>query len=222
MKFMITRSEKLNRARLYVVLGAESAAGRPAEEIAREAVLGGADIVQLRMKGASTAELTRRARSVGAEMQRLGALFIVNDNPDAAAASGADGVHVGQDDLSVAEVRARVGAGLLVGKSTHSPEQALAADREPVDYLGFGPMFSTPTKPDYRAIGPEQIRALLAPGAVTKPFFAIGGIDLRTAGTVLAMGAERIAVVRAVQDALDPRSAAAALKKMLLKQETHA
>lgn len=217
---MTTRKEKLNRARLYLVLGPQSAAGRPAEEVAREAVLGGADIVQLRMKGASTDHVVRRARSVGRVVQSLGALFIVNDDPAAAVESGADGVHVGQDDLSVAEARLRVGPDLLVGKSTHSPEQAKAAAREAADYLGFGPMFTTPTKPDYRAIGPAQIGSIL--GAFDPPFFAIGGIDLTTAPGVLAMGAGRIAVVRAIQDAADVRAAARAFKDLLTKQESHA
>lgn len=217
---MITRKEKLNRARLYVVLGAASTGGRPAEDIAREAVLGGADIVQLRIKGASSAELTRRAKSVGKTVRDLGALFIVNDDPAAAMESGADGVHVGQDDLGVAETRRRVGPDLLIGKSTHSPEQARFAANEDVDYLGFGPMFSTPTKPDYRAIGPDCIRVIL--GDVRKPFFTIGGIDLGNVSQILDRGAERVAVVRAVQDAGDVRAAAAAFKKILSKQESHA
>lgn len=215
---MLTRKQKLDRATLYVVLGAASASGRPAEETAREAVLGGADIIQLRMKGARTDELTRKARAVGSVVQGLGALFIVNDDPDAAVASGADGVHVGQDDLSVAEARRRVGPGLLIGKSTHSPEQAAAAGLEDADYLGFGPMFSTPTKPDYREVGPDRIREIL--GSFAQPFFAIGGIDQVTAPRVLASGATRLAVVRAVQDAPDARSAARALKNLLLKEET--
>jgi thiamine-phosphate pyrophosphorylase len=215
---MITKNEKLSNARLYVVLGSESAGGRPAEAVAREAVLGGADIIQLRMKGASTGDLTRRARSVGKIVQDLGALFIVNDDVTAAIDSGADGVHIGQDDLAVTEVRRRAGFGLLIGKSTHSPAQAITASGEAVDYLGFGPMFSTPTKPDYRAIGPEQIREI--DGKISKPFFAIGGISLQTAREVLRMGADRIAVVRAVQDADNVRAAAEAFKKLLTQQES--
>jgi thiamine-phosphate pyrophosphorylase len=214
---MTTKKQWLERARLYVVLGDRSASGRPAEETAREAVLGGADIVQLRMKGAGTTELTRRARQVGAEVQRLGALFIVNDDPRAAVDSGADGVHVGQDDAPVAEVRRLVGQGFLIGKSTHSPEQAAAAGLEDADYLGFGPMFQTPTKPDYRAVGPDRIREVL--GTFRQPFFAIGGIDLNTAPAVIASGASRLAVVRVVQDAADPRAAARALKDLLIKEE---
>lgn len=217
---MTTRKEKLNRARLYVVLGASSAAGRPVEEIAREAVLGGADIIQLRIKDLETSELIQKARSVGRVVRDLGALFIVNDDPIAALEAGADGVHVGQDDLSVARTRQTIGTDLLLGKSTHSVEQATAAAQEDADYLGFGPLFSTPTKPDYQAIGPDQIRSVL--GKFPKPFFAIGGIDLQTAPRVLALGAERIAVVRAVQDAPDVRAAAKAFKTLLIQQETHA
>lgn len=214
---MTTKKSKLNAARLYVVLGGSSAAGRPAEEIAREAVLGGADIIQLRMKGADSADLLRRARSVGAVVQGLGALFIVNDDARAALESGADGVHVGQDDLSVGETRRLVGSGLLIGKSTHSVDQAAAAGREDVDYLGFGPMFSTPTKPDYRAVGPVRIKDIL--GTFEQPFFVIGGIDLSTAPQVIVLGASRLAVVRAVQDATDVRQAARMLKELLIKEE---
>ncbi|MBP9732796.1 MAG: thiamine phosphate synthase [Candidatus Omnitrophica bacterium] len=214
---MTTRKAKLNTARLYVVLGGASASGRPAEEIAREAVLGGADIIQLRMKGADQSELVRRARSVGAVVQSLGALFIVNDDARAALDSGADGVHVGQDDLSVGEVRRIVGADLLIGKSTHSIDQAVAAGREDVDYLGFGPMFSTPTKPDYRAVGPDRIKGIL--GTFDQPFFAIGGIDFSTAPQVITLGASRLAVVRAVQDAADVQQAARKLKDLLIKEE---
>lgn len=217
---MITKKEKLKQARLYVILGGSSPAGRPAEDIAREAVLGGADVIQLRMKAVPTLELVRRAKSVGKAVRELGALFIVNDDAVAAVDSGADGVHVGQDDMSINETRRIIGPDRLIGKSTHSPEQAFAASREDVDYLGFGPLFSTPTKPDYRAIGPEQIRSVL--GALSVPFFAIGGIDLHTAPRVLAFGAERIAVVRAVQDAADVRAASAAFKKLLTQQEMNA
>ncbi len=182
--------------------------------------MGGADIVQLRMKGASREELIRRSRAVAKEVQGLGAIFIVNDDPVAAVESGADGVHIGQDDLGVEAARRIVGAGLIVGKSTHSPEQALAASREAVDYLGFGPMFSTPTKPDYKAIGPDQIARIT--GAFDVPFFAIGGIDLGTLPGVLATGAERVAVVRAVQDAADVRAAARTIKNILTNQEANA
>ena len=217
---MTTRQEKLKHARLYVILGAFSAAGRPAEEIAREAVLGGADIIQLRVKDVPAAEYVRTAHRVGRVTRELGALFIVNDDPVVALEAGADGVHVGQDDLSVAQTRRLIGPGLLLGKSTHSTEQALAASREDVDYLGFGPLFGTPTKPDYAAIGPHQISTVV--GAFHQPFFAIGGISLENAPRVLALGAERIAVVRAVQDAPDVRAAAEAFKKILTQQETHA
>lgn len=215
---MTSRRAKLNEARLYVVLGASNRAGRTAEVTAREAVLGGADIVQLRVKDAERSERVRLGKAVGRVVRTLGALFIVNDDPRAAADSGADGVHVGQDDLDVQEVRRIVGPDMLIGKSTHSIDQAAAADAEPeVDYLGFGPMFATPTKPDYRAVGPDRVRGIL--GRVAKPFFAIGGIDLTTAPDVIAMGASRIAVVRAVQDAEDAREAARKLKELLTQQE---
>jgi thiamine-phosphate pyrophosphorylase len=130
-----------------------------------------------------------------------GALLIVNDRPDLALACDADGVHVGQDDEAVDAVRRRVGPDVLIGLSTHSPEQIDAAGD--ADYLGVGPVFETATKPGLEPVGVELVR--YAAEHATKPWFAIGGIDAARAAEI---GAERIAVVRAIRDAADPRAAA--------------
>ena len=141
---------------------------------------------------------------------RHDALLIVNDRPDLALRCGADGVHVGQDDERARAVRERVGDRLLIGTSTHSPEQLSAADESPADYLGVGPVHETPTKPGRPAVGLKLVRH--AAEHASKPWFAIGGIDAGNAGAVVAAGARRIAVVRAIRDARDPEGAARALR----------
>lgn len=185
--------------RLYFVTGIDG----PVEA----ALAGGVDIVQLRDKHASDAELVEAGRRFRRLTRAAGALLVVNDRPDLAVACDADGVHVGQEDLPVAEARAVVGPERLVGLSTHSPEQIRAAAG--ADYLGVGPVFATPTKPGREPVGLELVREAARVAQV--PWFAIGGIDLRTVSQVVAAGATRIAVVRAIGDAADPRAAAAAL-----------
>ncbi len=142
-----------------------------------------------------------------------GALFIVNDRSDLAAAAGADGVHVGQDDISVARARAELGPDRLVGLSTHSPAQIDAAATAGVDYIGVGPVHPTPTKPGRPAVGLELVR--YASAHATIPFFAIGGIDHALIGAVIGAGASRVAVVRAITEASDPATAARGLRSEL-------
>jgi thiamine-phosphate pyrophosphorylase len=140
---------------------------------------------------------------------RHGKLFFINDRPDLALAVGADGVHLGQDDLPVAVVRKLArGAGkkLSIGKSTHSLEQALAAEAERTDYIGVGPIFRTPTKAGYHPVGLDLITQVRR--QVRLPFVAIGGIHLANINQVLNAGATRVAVVRAVFSAEDPKNAA--------------
>ena len=136
--------------------------------------------------------------------------MIVNDRPDLVTAAGADGVHVGQDDMTVDRARALVGRDRIVGLSTHTPAQVDAAAAEPeIDYIGVGPVHATPTKPGRPAVGLDLVRYAAAHAAT--PFFAIGGIDAGNAPDVRAAGAAAIAVVRAITDARDPESAARAL-----------
>jgi thiamine-phosphate pyrophosphorylase len=194
---------QLEDARLYLIVDA-----RPA--IVEAALRGGVDVVQLRVKDAPDTELLDVAREFRRLCSAHSALFIVNDSPELAAAAGADGVHLGQEDVPVADAR-RVFGG-LVGLSTRSPEQIAAAGD--ADYIGVGPVFETPTKPGRAAVGPELVRQ--AARSAHAPWFAIGGIDLTNLTAVVAAGATRIAVVRAIADAPDPEQASRAIRSRLL------
>lgn len=191
------------------------AAGRPEglPDLLREAVAGGVDVVQLREKEMPDEELTALADAAQALCERIGALFVVNDRPHVAAHVGADGVHVGQDDMPVAEVRELVGQDVLIGLSTHSPQQIDAVDPELVDYIGVGPVHETPTKPGRPAVGLELVRYAAAHAPV--PFFAIGGLDAGNVGEALDAGARRVVVLRAIADAPDPRAAARELREQI-------
>ena len=191
------RRARLEAARLYLVIEAAAAL-----DIVPQAA---PDIVQLRDKTASDAEIVAAAREL---RQLFDGLLIVNDRPDLAVAAGADGVHLGQEDGSITEARRLVGGDLLIGLSTHSPAQIDASGD--ADYLGVGPVFETATKPGLQAVGVELVR--YAEEHATKPWFAIGGIDAVRAREI---GAERIAVVRAIRDASDPRAAAEELRAAL-------
>lgn len=193
----------LDGRRLYFVTGIDG----PVEA----ALAGGVDVVQLRAKDAPDDEILAAGRRFRALTRAAGALFVVDDRPDLAVACDADGVHVGQDDVPIEDARAVVGRERLVGLSTHSPEQVRAA--RGVDYLGVGPVFATPTKPGRAPVGLELVREAARIARV--PWFAIGGIDLDTVDAVVAAGATRIAVVRAIQDAPDPVAAAEALRSAL-------
>lgn len=178
------------------------------------ALRGGVDVVQLRDKHALDSELVEAGRW----LRDCGALFVMNDRPDLALECGADGVHVGQDDMPVGEVRALVGDELLIGLSTHSPAQVDAALEDPdVDYLGVGPVWETSTKPGRAAVGLELVEH--AARVAGKPWFAIGGIDAERAPQVVAAGARRLAVVRAIRDASDPCAAAELLREATLSME---
>ena len=198
---------------LYVILDPSAARGRELAWLARQAIEGGADVLQLREKTASTRQLIEHAKTLLAITRAAGIPLVVNDRPDVAVAVGADGAHVGQDDLPVAEARALIGPGQLLGQSTHSLPQALTAEAEPVDYLACGPIFATPTKPDYGQVGLTLLRDVLS--TVLKPVVAIGGIDETTLPAVLEAGAQCVAVVRAVCGAENPKRAAQHLKTQL-------
>ncbi|HEY5058384.1 MAG TPA: thiamine phosphate synthase [Gaiellaceae bacterium] len=195
---------RLDEARLYLVHDGDL-------EIAEAALRGGADIIQLRVKETPDDELLERARALRRLCTAHGALFIVNDSAELAVRVDADGVHVGQDDLPVAEARRIVGSDRIVGLSTHSAAQIEAA--ESVDYIAVGPVFATPTKPGRPAVGLELVQT--AARTATVPWFAIGGIDEGNVDDVRAAGATRIAVVRAVARAPDAECAARALRDRL-------
>jgi thiamine-phosphate pyrophosphorylase len=204
----MTPRERLSTARLYLVCDA-----RPLEWL-RATLRGGVDLVQLRDKTLDADGLVAAAGAFREAASEAGALFILNDRPDLVSACEADGVHVGQDDLSPAEARALVGPDRIVGRSTHAPAQADAAEADPdVDYLAVGPVHATPTKPGRPAAGLDYVS--YAALTVTKPWFAIGGLDAGTIDAVVARGAQRIVVVRAITEAPDPEAAARALGERL-------
>jgi len=166
--------------------------------------------VQLREKKLPRREIELAAQTFRRLCDTHSALFIVNDDPDLARACDADGVHVGQDDSSVADVRGILGSEAIVGLSTHSKEQIEASASADVDYISVGPIWETPTKQGRPAIGLDLIR--YAADAVDRPFFAIGGIDASNAAQVVDAGARRICVVRAIRDAEGPTVAAEELR----------
>jgi thiamine-phosphate pyrophosphorylase len=202
----------LDGARLYFVVEA-SASNRLLEA----ALAGGCDVLQLRDHDASDDELLEAAERFREVCDEHSALFVVNDRPEIALQARADGVHVGQDDLPVDAVRRLVGPDVVIGLSTHSPEQFDAGLASDADYLSAGPIWATPTKPGRPAAGIDFIR--YAASAATKPWFAIGGIDESNIDEVVAAGATRTVVVRAIRDARDPRAAATALKSHLERVE---
>jgi len=201
------RRERLAASRLYFVLDL----GPRTDEIVGAALAGGADIVQLREKSTPDAEVVEAGRRMRALCHDRGALFVLNDRPDLAVACDADGVHVGQEDTLVAEARAVVGEHRLIGLSTHSREQLSASAG--ADYVSVGPVWATPTKEGRPAVGLELVS--FAAGNSAVPFFAIGGIDQVNVAEVVAAGARRIAVVRAIRDAADPESVARTLRSAL-------
>ena len=187
---------------------------------AEAAYRGGVDILQLRSKSLSDQALYRLGKQIRLIADRYQKLFFVNDRPDLALAVDADGVHLGQEDLPVAWVRqlfSSVGKKLWIGKSTHSLEQGRRATEEKPDYIGVGPVFKTPTKPGYQPAGLEYVRQ--AAKEFTIPFVAIGGIDLKNVREVLAAGATRIAVVRAVFATSDPMEASRRLREEIESYE---
>lgn len=198
---------RLADARLYLCTGL-----RPdLAEFADAALAGGVDVVQLREKHLEARDELAALAVLAEVCARHGALLAVNDRADVALAAGADILHLGQDDLPVAWARRIVGEEVVVGRSTHDEAQAkAAADEEGVDYFCTGPCWPTPTKPGRPAPGLDLVRATAA-AAPARPWFAIGGIDEARLGEVLAAGASRVVVVRAVTEAADPQTAASRL-----------
>ena len=200
--------ERIGATRLYLVCD------RRPRSFLEAALRGGVDVVQLRDKSLDDAGLVAAAREFRAAADTAGALFILNDRPDLAGACEADGVHVGQDDGSVRAARAAVGPDRIVGRSTHAPAQGAIAEADSdVDYLAVGPVHATPTKPGRPAAGLAYVQ--WAAANLTKPWFAIGGLDAANVAAVSAHGATRIVVVRAIAAAPDPEAAARALRERL-------
>lgn len=209
------RRERLRTARLYFVCDA-TPGGEDPEPLLRAALDGGVDIIQLREKEAGTRVIERAADTFRRIADTYGVPFILNDDPELAMSVRADGVHIGQDDMTVAEARKIIGTNHLLGLSTHSEDQIAAAhqtvkDGVPIDHISVGPINETPTKAGRPAVGLELITH--AAKVSTLPFFAIGGIDTENAVEVLQAGARRLCVVRAIRNAADPSAVAAELRR---------
>jgi thiamine-phosphate pyrophosphorylase len=203
----------LKDCRLYGILDLGYVSVADAEDVAKSLMDGGVDLVQLRGKKHSVDKLVDLAARLHQITAAAGTPLIVNDHAEVAARVSLEGVHVGQDDESVSTVREKAGREIIVGKSTHSLEQAIAAERDGADCIGFGPIFATPTKPDYKPIGLKQIKP--AHATVQLPIFCIGGIKLENLGQLLAAGAKRVAIVSGLLKAPDIAKYARACKALL-------
>jgi thiamine-phosphate pyrophosphorylase len=208
----VTRAD-LREARLYAILDLAYVDDVAVDVTATKLLDGGVDMLQLRAKQRSAADVNRIARDLHALTSTRGVPLIINDYPSIAHEVGAEGVHVGQDDMPAAEARAKIGGNHIVGKSTHSIEQAVSAAAENVDYIGFGPLFATPTKPDYQPIGLRDIAEVERRVAI--PVFCIGGIKLDNLAQVIAAGARRVVIVSRLLKASDVAEYARRAKEML-------
>lgn len=198
---MLLSMSPLHSARLYGILDLGCVAADDALCMGEKLIAGGVDVVQLRAKKLPADAFLALAQKLAPIFRSAGIPFILNDHPELVQAAGADGAHVGQDDISVAQARRLAGAGAIIGKSTHSTAQALAGMQE-ADYIGFGPLFPTPTKPDYTAIGLAEIAQVQQVSPV--PVFCIGGIKLENLTPVLDAGARRVVIVSGILNAPDP------------------
>ena len=197
---------------LYLVTDRALSRARTSVEIVRAAVAGGVTCVQLREKTCGTREFVAEARALRAVLRGTGVPLIVNDRVDVALAAGADGVHLGQRDMSVADARRLGPSAWIIGVSAESRDDAIRAEKEGADYVGVSPVFATATKADHAPpLGLEGLRAIRA--AVGIPLVAIGGIHVENARAVIRAGANGLAVVSAIVSAESPRAAAAALRR---------
>jgi len=208
------RRERLARMRLYLITGDHGDEVETAR-IVEAALEGGATVIQLRKKSMPMLERYRLALALRILTREHEAILIVNDHADLAIAVDADGVHLGQEDLPPGAVRALPGfEGRLIGRSTHTLDEAKAAIDEGVDYIAVGPVYPTPTKAGRAAVGTGLVSEVAA--IVDRPWVAVGGIDHDNAPDVIGAGARAIAVVRAVYDATDPAEAARRLHEMII------
>ena len=199
---------------LYVITDETIAGGRSHGEIARQAIAGGADVIQLRDKSRSCAELTAIGQEIAVIARKAGAVFIINDRLDVAMACGADGVHLGQDDLRASTARQLAPPGFIIGVSVGTVAEAREAEREGADYLALSPTFSTASKDNAGSgLGLHRLREIRC--AVSLPLIAIGGINRQNARDVIAAGADGIAVISAVVARPDITAATRELKDLV-------
>lgn len=203
---------------LYLILTEEYGMRRPIVSVAEQAIAGGIDVLQMREKQKSHKELVCLGKALGTLCRKSGVVFIINDDPHLAYELGADGVHLGQEDMAhytIEKVRGIVGPDRIIGLSTHSPEQFQQGNEADVDYLAFGPVFPTQAK-DYH-IGTDHVRTLLE--TAVKPVFLIGGISAANLDCILSAGATRVALIRDIMQAKDIPSRVKWYKDKLLRSK---
>ncbi len=206
--------KRIQDARLYGIVDLGYVTPGKVEHMTSQLCSGGVDLLQLRAKKLAAGEIERLARLMLPITRDHGVPLVINDHLEVAAAVGSEGVHVGQDDDAVAKARAVVGSACFVGKSTHSLGQAVAAQAEGADYIGFGPLYATGTKPDYVPIGLQDIAEVHR--LVTLPIFCIGGVNASRLDEITAAGAKRVVVVSAFLLAADVSGEVRALKQRLV------
>lgn len=211
----MNRKERLSSCRLYGIADMGYTAEHQLISVTEKLLAGGLGILQLRAKNHDPEHIARMGSRLAPLCREYGCLFIINDYPEIALGTGADGVHLGQDEGELAPVRAMLGANAIIGRSTHSPEQALGAFRERADYIGFGPLFPTGTKPGRPAIGLEDIAGVRRQLPEEFPVFCIGGINGNTLPSVLEAGASRVVIVSWLLTHPDITETVAALRKRL-------
>lgn len=206
--------KSIQDARLYGIVDLGYVTAENVERMTDQLCVGGVDVLQLRAKKLTSQEIERLARLMLPITRSHGVPLVINDHLEVAAAIGSEGVHVGQDDDAVARARAVVGPSCFVGKSTHSLAQAVAAQAEGADYIGFGPLYATGTKPDYVPIGLNDITEVHR--RVTRPIFCIGGVNAARLDEIITAGARRVVVVSAFLQAGDVSAEVRTLKKRLV------
>lgn len=210
---MKSRKPLLKKSQLYLILDKSTLAGRSLEKIYSAASGGRIGLIQLRDKRGAKKDVLDLAIKLSKRLSRSKTLFIVNDYVDVALASGADGLHLGQDDISLAEARKILGKDCVIGISCHSLTQALRAQQEGADYIGIGPIYATATKPEYKPIGLEVLRRLK--GKIKIPYFSIGDIGAGNIKEIIAAGCRRVAVCREILKAKNQKETARQLSEIL-------
>jgi len=205
--------KRLEDCLLYGILDMGYVQPADVARVASQMIEGGVDIIQLRAKKFSTVDVQWLAEQIHPVTSDAGVPFVVNDYPDVAGAVRAEGVHLGQDDMPLEKARGLAGYRTVIGKSTHSIAQAMAAAGDDTDYIGFGPLYATPTKPEYPPIGIDEVRTVHE--MIKKPIFCIGGIKLENLQKVLEAGAKRVVIVSGILQAKDMTAYCRKVKGML-------
>ncbi|MDP1853875.1 MAG: thiamine phosphate synthase [Candidatus Omnitrophota bacterium] len=210
------KKKLLTQSKLYSILDYSATEKRNIVSAAKALIAGGSDILQLRFKGTALSRVIKDASYISRLAARSKTIFIINDRLDVALLVNADGVHLGQNDIPISSARKLLGREKIIGISTHSKKQALFAQNQGADYISIGPVFKTPTKPEYKAVGLALIKKVKPKLRI--PFVAIGGINLDNIERVLNSGAKMVAVVRAVCGAKNIQHAVRSLKLKLNRQ----